>query len=79
MTSTVISIDDIRDCNVDTAKLVNNGRSGVKINASIIIDFDILEIFKGMNGLVDAIKTSMSEFIFLSVHGERDIIVTRSV
>ena len=55
VTVAVISIDDVRDMNVDAAELVNNGGSGIEIDTGVIIKFNIIEIFQSMNGFIDAI------------------------
>ena len=79
MTVAVIGIDDVGDMNVDTAELVNNGRSGIKIYARVIIEFDIIEIFQSMDRFIDAIKSGMGKFIEFTVHGEGDIKIARSI
>ena len=45
VTVAVISIDDVRDMNVDAAELVNNGGSGIEIDTGVIIKFNIIEFF----------------------------------
>ena len=65
--------------NVDAAELVNNGGSGIEIDTGVIIEFDIIEIFQSMDGFIDAIKSSMGEFIKFAIHGEGDIKIARSI
>ena len=75
----VISIDDVRDVDVDAAELIDDGGSGIEINAGVIIEFDIIEIFQSMNGFIDAIKSGVSKLVEFAIHGEGDIKITWSI
>ena len=79
VTMAVIGIDDVWDVDVDTAELIDDGGSGIKIDACVIIEFDIIEILQSMNGLIDAIKSGVSEFVEFTIHGEGDIKIAWSI
>ena len=79
MAPAVIGIDDIWNRDVDTAELINYRRSSIKINAGIVIEFDAIKVFEGMNRLINTIEAGMSEFIELAVHGEWDIKIARGI
>ena len=79
VTVAVISINDVRNVNIDAAKLIDDSGSGVKIYTGVVIEFDIIEIFQSMNRFVDAIKPGMGEFVELTIHGEGDVKIARSI
>ena len=79
VTMAVISIDDVRNMNVDAAELIDDGGSGIEIDTGIVIEFNTIEIFQSMDGFIDAIKASMGELVEFTIHGEGDIKIARSI
>ena len=79
VTVAVIGIDDVGNMNIDAAELVDDGGSGIEIDTGVIIKFNIIEILQSMNGLIDAIKSGVSEFVEFAIHGEGYIKITWSI
>ena len=79
VTVAMISVHDVRNMNIDTAELIDDGGSGIEIDTGIVIEFNAVKILESMNRFVDAIKTGVCEFVEFAIHGEGDIKITRSI
>ena len=75
----MISVYDVRNMNIDTAELINNGGSCIEINSGIVIEFNAVKILESMNGFIDAIKSGVGKLVEFAIHGERDIKITGSI
>ena len=79
VTMAVISIDDVRNMDVDATELIDNSGSGIEIDTGVVIEFNAVKILESMNRFVDAIKTGVCEFVEFAIHGEGDIKIAWSI